>query len=239
MVLGLVLAKWDNKFGAVLVDKFSDDKNFSISGEDMMTIYTFHSMGELTTGYLSMKRESLNVGSFFLNVKEKNEKYYLAAILDRDEDPNDFREVITTCAEILMKTLIKPDLEEEHNFIPQLAVFYSRILVEKATIQGKTFEQIDKRIKEFDEDLRESEKELRMLKESKERIIELESGSIEDRYKKLRKEFNQLLLDFKELEIKYRELKVENEKMNRDLKRARLDAIGLRNQLLNTKSRND
>ncbi|NHI93166.1 MAG: hypothetical protein EAX96_11740 [Candidatus Lokiarchaeota archaeon] len=232
MVRGLVLAKWDNKFGAILVEKFSDDKKFSISGEDLMMIYTFHSMGELTTGFMTMKREGLNVGSFFLNIQEKNEKYYLAVILNTDEDPNDFREVLTTCAEILMKTLIKPDLQDKHNFLPQMAVFYSRILVEKAAIQGKTFEDIDKRIKELDKDLKRSELELKTLIES-DRIVELESGTIEDKYIKLRKEFNQLLVDFKELDVKYRELKIENEKMKKDLEKARLDGIGLRNQLLN------
>ena len=232
MVRGLVLAKWDNKFGAVLVEKFSNDKDFSITGEDLMMIYTFHSMGELTTGFMTMKREGLNVGSFFLNVQEKNQKYYLAAILDTEEDPNDFREVLTTCAEILMKTLIKPDLEEKHNYLPQMAVFYSRILVEKKAIQGKTFEDINKRILELNNDLKKSESELKMLLES-DRIVELESGTLEEKYIKLRKEFNQLLVEFKELDVKYKEVKIENVKMKKDLEKARLDAIGLRNQLLN------
>ena len=231
MVRGLVLAKWDNKFGAVLVEKYSHNKDFSISGEDLMMIYTFHSMGELITGFMTMKREGLNVGSFFLNVQEKNEKYYLAAILNTDEDPNDFREVLTTCAEILMKTLIKPDLEEKHNYLPQMAVFYSRILVELKAIQGNTFEDINKRISELDKDLKKSELELKTLLES-DRIVELESGTIEEKFIKLRKDFTKLLVDFKELDVKYKEVKIENVRMKKDLEKARLDAIGLRNQLL-------
>ncbi len=235
MVKGLVLAKWDNKFGAVLVEKFSKEKDFNITGEDMMTIYTFHSMGELTTGFLSMRRESLNVGSFFLNITQNNQKYYLAVILDENEDPNDFNEVLSTCAEILMKTLIKPDLSENHNFLPQLSVFYARILVEKSVIQGKTFEEIDKRMEELDKDLKEKESELKTLQESSEKIGEIETGSIED-YKKLRKIFNELKQDFKELEIKHKEVKVQNEKLKKDLERARLEAIELRNQLIESKS---
>ena len=235
MVKGLVLAKWDNKYGAVLVEKFSKEKDFDISGEDMMTIYTFHSMGELTTGFLSMRRETLNVGSFFLNIAQNNEKYYLAVILDEEEDPNDFNEVLTTCAEILMKTLIKPDLSESHNFLPQLSVFYARMLVEKSVLQGKTFEEIDKRMIELDKDLKEKESELNILKESSEKIGEIETGSVED-YKKLRKIFNELAHDFKELEIKHKEVKVENEKLKKDIERSRLEAIEIRNQLLESKS---
>jgi len=235
VVKGLVLAKWDNKFGAVLVDKFSKEKDFDISGEDMMTIYTFHSMGELTTGFLSMRRETLNVGSFFLNIAQNNEKYYLAVILDEEEDPNDFSEVLSTCAEILMKTLIKPDLNESHNFLPQLSVFYARVLVEKSVLQGKTFEEIDKRMQELDKDLKEKESELNLLKQSSEKIGEIETGSFED-YKKLRKNFNELITEFKELEIKHKEVKVENEKLKKDIERARLEAIEIRNQLLESKT---
>lgn len=235
MVKGLVLAKWDNKFGAVLVDKFSKEKDFEISGEDMMTIYTFHSMGELTTGFLSMRRETLNVGSFFLNIAQNNEKYYLAVILDEEEDPNDFSEVLSTCAEILMKTLIKPDLSENHNFLPQLSVFYARILVEKSALQGKTFEEIDKRMLELDKDLKEKESELNVLMKSSESIGQIETGSFED-YKKLRRMFDELIQHFKELEIKHKEVKVENEKLKKDLERARLEAIELRNQVLESKS---
>ena len=235
LVKGLVLAKWDNKFGAVLVDKFSKEKDFDVSGEDLMTVYTFHSMGELTTGFLSMRRETLNVGSFFLNVTQNNEKYYLAVILDEEEDPNDFSGVLSTCAEILMKTLIKPDLSETHNFLPQLSVFYARILVEKSVLQGKTFEEIDKRMVELDKDLKEKESELKTLKDSSETIGEIETGSFEN-YKKLREKFNEIKHDFKELEIKHKEVKVENENLKKDLERARLEAIEIRNQLLESRS---
>ncbi|MHC1591863.1 MAG: hypothetical protein ACXQS8_07245 [Candidatus Helarchaeales archaeon] len=227
-MLGVVLAKWDNKYGAKVYSKYP--KDLQIDDEQAMSIYTFHSMGGLKSGFMAIKREDLNVASYFLNITETNEKYFLAILFEEDEDPYRFENKLTDISRELWQILLKPDIDE--NKIEEvLPKYFTLILKEQIAQLKKTTIEQQRELQLHKEQLDAIQKEVEAFRNNSEIVREFKNGSIEEKYSKLRKENLELKNLLRQNELKIRELKKYNETLKRDLKVLKEESIELRTKL--------
>ena len=114
----LVVTRWDDKTGVVLVAKYPED--FEVSSDDLMRIFTAHAMGSPEPGFLTMRLEELrlNVASYYTGMGREREQYNIMLFLDLDEDPTTFEDPLIDAAKNILDNIDKPELPEvlEWNF---------------------------------------------------------------------------------------------------------------------------
>ncbi len=103
MPQGIVVVKWDEAEGTILVSKYPNSAE--ISSDEMMRIFTSHAMGEGKPGFLAMKIGSLNIASYYTGLALRGmPQHYVAILLAEDEDATVFEGPLTeTSTELLQK----------------------------------------------------------------------------------------------------------------------------------------
>jgi len=125
MPKGLIMVRWDDKVGIVAEGKYPD--SLVISEDQMMRIFTTHAMGGGEAGFLTMMIEGLNIASYYTGLPEEGkDQFYLALILNDDENPDSFEEALTETLQILIPIRKKPEFK---------------------TILGQTYRKIGKYLK--------------------------------------------------------------------------------------------
>lgn len=122
MPVGILVLKWDNEIGPVLISAYPESLD---PPKNLQTqIYSAHRYSSLEPGFGKLTLKNNKIVSFFSGLGEHHisvENYVVALLLRRDEDPNKYEGVLKKiAAEILgniennkYKKLIKKLYEEE------------------------------------------------------------------------------------------------------------------------------
>ncbi|MEM2110203.1 MAG: hypothetical protein QW327_06970 [Candidatus Odinarchaeota archaeon] len=121
MPKGLIIIRWDDKLGAIVEAKHPE--NLQVSDDHVMRIFTTHTLGDTAQGFLSMKIEDLNVASYYSGVlKGDAGQFCVSLILEKDEDPELFEEILVEAALNIVEKFKTP------SFIEDVISEYERIL---------------------------------------------------------------------------------------------------------------
>jgi hypothetical protein len=99
MPSGIILLKWDNEIGPVLVSSYP--ANLKITNNILTQIYSSHRYSSLEPSFSSLTLKNNKVVSFFSGLGEKFvsvENYVVALLLRRDENPAQYREILNKIA---------------------------------------------------------------------------------------------------------------------------------------------
>ncbi len=100
MPSGLILIRWDNQIGPVLIKAFPD--TLKVTNNLLTQIYSAHRYSSLAANFSSLTLKNSKVVSFFSGMEEGKivgvPNYVVALILRRDENINSFREILKKAA---------------------------------------------------------------------------------------------------------------------------------------------
>ncbi len=100
MPSGLILLRWDNQIGPILVKAFPD--NLKVTNNLLTQIYSAHRYSSLAANFSSLTLKNSKVVSFFSGMEEGKivgvANYVVALILRRDENINSFRDILKKAA---------------------------------------------------------------------------------------------------------------------------------------------
>lgn len=99
MPTGIILLKWDNEIGPVLVQAFPE--SLKVTNNILTQIYSSHRYSSLAPGFSSLTLKNNKVVSFFSGLGEKYievENYVVALLLRRDENPANYRDILNKIA---------------------------------------------------------------------------------------------------------------------------------------------
>ena len=113
MVKGMIMARWDDRLGVVLEAKYPETVTQGFTDDDYLTIFSTHAMSE-RAGFLAMRIKRLNLASYYSGIPENEgqDQYYVALLLDPQEDPNPFEERLSETARMLIPMVGKPQFDE-------------------------------------------------------------------------------------------------------------------------------
>ncbi len=108
---GLFICRWDDRIGVVLENAFPSSVEAELTDEDRLTIFSTHALSE-KAGVMAMRIRRLNILSYYTGLPEgnKTDQYYVALVLDPDENPDQFEERLQEVANI--PQVGKPGFEE-------------------------------------------------------------------------------------------------------------------------------
>jgi len=100
MPSGLILLRWDNQIGPILVSAYPD--NLKVTNNLLTQIYSAHRYSSLAANFSSLTLKNSKVVSFFSGMEEGKivgvPNYVVALILRRDENINSFRDILKKAA---------------------------------------------------------------------------------------------------------------------------------------------
>ena len=99
MPVGILVLRWDNEIGPVLITSFPE--NLKITNNLLTQIYSAHRYSSLTPGFSSLTLKNNKVVSFFSGLGEKYvevENYVVALLLRRDESVATYRAILNKIA---------------------------------------------------------------------------------------------------------------------------------------------
>ncbi len=103
MPLGIVLIRWDNEVGPMLIQ--AHPENLKVTNNLLTQIYSAHRYSSLAPGFSSLTLKNKKVVSFFSGMGETVigvPNYVVALLIRRDEQVGAFREILKkAAAEIL------------------------------------------------------------------------------------------------------------------------------------------
>jgi hypothetical protein len=104
MPSGLILIRWDNQVGPILVKAFPE--NLKVTNNLLTQIYSAHRYSSLAANFSSLTLKNSKIVSFFSGMEEGKivgvPNYVVALILRRDENIAAFRDILKkAAAEIL------------------------------------------------------------------------------------------------------------------------------------------
>jgi hypothetical protein len=104
MPVGLIVIRWDNQVGPVLVKTFPE--SLEVTNDLLAQIYSAHQYSSLDANFSSLTLKNSKIVSFFSGTEEGKmvgvPNYVVALILRRDEDIAAFRDTLKkAAAEIL------------------------------------------------------------------------------------------------------------------------------------------
>ncbi|WEU40564.1 MAG: hypothetical protein OdinLCB4_001135 [Candidatus Odinarchaeum yellowstonii] len=112
MPKGLIVIRWDDKLGAIVEAKHPPD--LQVRDDHVMRIFTTHTLGDAAQGFLSMKIEDLNVASYYSGVlKSDAGQFCISLILEKDEDPEVFEEILVETALTILEKFRTPTFYDE------------------------------------------------------------------------------------------------------------------------------
>ncbi len=100
MPSGLILIRWDNQIGPVLIKAFPD--TLKVTNNLLTQIYSAHRYSSLAANFSSLTLKNSKVVSFFSGMEEGKivgvPNYVVALILRRDENIASFRDILKKAA---------------------------------------------------------------------------------------------------------------------------------------------
>ena len=235
MPQGIILAKWDDEigFGALLEAQFPLEESFQISVEDLITIYTFHSMGGLKSGFMMITREDLNVASYFYNLKDEiSDNYYLSLILTKNEKASEYQEILTQYANLILPLIKKQKFK---NIELKLANFYSNILLilikRLLTLEKNSQKKIlenNQIISNLNNKIEELNIQITQIRQLNNILPNERQNNLLNNNVKLTQELKKKDLRIKELKNYVNRLKLIEEKLNNEISNLRTKIIDLK-----------
>lgn len=110
---GIIIIKWDNELGAVLVAKYP--KNLNITTKLLTNIYASHRINNLEPNFATITLTDSKVISFFSGFGENiivQPNYIIALILRRDEKPIIFKDILKKGAAQILSNLDEKKYEK-------------------------------------------------------------------------------------------------------------------------------
>ncbi|MHA1734312.1 MAG: hypothetical protein ACTSU5_20425 [Promethearchaeota archaeon] len=88
-------------------------QRLNISGDDTLSVFSTHAMSE-RAGFMAMRIKRLNIASYYTGIPEGEgeDQFYVALLLDPNEDPAPFEESLTETAKMIIPAVGKPNFEE-------------------------------------------------------------------------------------------------------------------------------
>lgn len=112
MPKGIVVIRWDDKLGALVEVKHP--QQLEVTQDHIMRIFTTHTLGDSTQGFLSMKIEDLNVASYYSGIIPQLESQFcVSLLLNSDEEAELFEEVLVEAAVEILEAFQKPIFQEK------------------------------------------------------------------------------------------------------------------------------
>ncbi|MHA1230183.1 MAG: hypothetical protein ACTSRP_06960 [Candidatus Helarchaeota archaeon] len=238
MPKGIILAKWDEEIGlgALLEAQFPPEDMFKVSVEDLVTIYTFHSMGGLKNGFMMITRKDLNVASYFFKIKDESKdnstSYYLSIILTKNEKAADFQNFLVNNVGSLIPLIKNKDFKQIEL---KLACFYTDLLfslikriimIERSNI--KKLKEKDKEIEQLKNKIEEYKIKIDQLQMLNNNPLTSKEETLLNENINLKKEIKRKELKLRELETYINRLKLREEKLNKELSILRSKLIELK-----------
>lgn len=125
MPQGILILKWDNEIGPVLITNYPD--TLKITNNLLTQIYSAHRYSSLEPGFSSLTLKNNKVVSFFSGLGETHievENYIVALLLRRDENVNAYREVLNKIAAQILSNIENNKYKE---LIPKLYEELARV----------------------------------------------------------------------------------------------------------------
>ncbi len=110
---GLFICRWDDRIGVVLENAFPSSVEAELTDEDRLTIFSTHALSE-KAGVMAMRIRRLNILSYYTGLPEgnKTDQYYVALVLDPDENPDQFEERLQEVANMIIPQVGKSGFDE-------------------------------------------------------------------------------------------------------------------------------
>ena len=118
MPLGIIVLKWDNQIGPVLIALYPE--TLKITNNLLTQVYSAHRYSSLEPGFSSLTLKNYKIVSFFSGLGENFvavENYIVALLLRRDENVNRYRQVLN---KIAAKILENVENDKYIDLIPKL-----------------------------------------------------------------------------------------------------------------------
>lgn len=99
--------------GVVLEAKYPDDITAGLVDDDLLTIFSTHAMTE-QAGILSMRIKRFSIVSYYTGIPESEgeSQYFVALVLNDNENPNTFEESLTEIAKMIIDSIDKPGFDD-------------------------------------------------------------------------------------------------------------------------------
>ena len=112
-IRGIIISRWDDRLGVVLEGAHPKNVADSLNDDDLLTIFSTHAISE-KAGVMAMRIKRLNIISYYSGLPEgeKTDQFFVALILEPDEDPNPYEEGLSEIANMIIPTVGKPGFEE-------------------------------------------------------------------------------------------------------------------------------
>ncbi len=125
MPIGILLLKWDNEIGPVLIA--AHPENTKVTNNMLTQIYSAHRYSSLAPGFSSLTLKNNKVVSFFSGLGEKYievQNYVIALLLRRDEEVNKYRDILNKIAANILANIENNKYKE---LIPKLYQDLTRV----------------------------------------------------------------------------------------------------------------
>jgi hypothetical protein len=125
MPLGILILRWDNQIGPVLIAIYPE--TLKITNNLLTQIYSAHRYSSLEPGFSSLTLKNNKIVSFFSGLGENHievENYIVALLLRRDENVNTYRNILNSIA---AKILGNIENDKYKKLIPKLYKELSQI----------------------------------------------------------------------------------------------------------------
>ncbi|MHA1145619.1 MAG: hypothetical protein ACTSRW_12840 [Candidatus Helarchaeota archaeon] len=107
MALGIILLKWENEVGTSLIAQFPE--RYRVTEKLLMSIYSTHRLSTNDPSFATTTQPNMRVLSFFSGLDINNcvgaPNYIVALLLRKDENPNDFRDILKSAAGEILSNL--------------------------------------------------------------------------------------------------------------------------------------
>ena len=125
MPIGILLLKWDNEIGPVLITAYPE--NTKVTNNMLTQIYSAHRYSSLAPGFSSLTLKNNKVVSFFSGLGEKYievQNYVIALLLRRDEEVNKYRDILNKIAANILANITNNKYKE---LVPKLYQDLTRV----------------------------------------------------------------------------------------------------------------
>ncbi|MHA1821800.1 MAG: hypothetical protein ACTSU2_05255 [Promethearchaeota archaeon] len=125
MPLGILVLKWDNEIGPVLISSYPN--SLKVPNNLLTQIYSAHRYSSLKPGFSSLTLKNNKVVSFFSGLGENHievENYIVALLLRRDESVSSYRKILNKIAAEILANI---ENKKYKKLIPKLYEDLSKI----------------------------------------------------------------------------------------------------------------
>lgn len=106
MTRGILIIKWDNEIGAVLLTKYP--KTLKITSKRLTNIYANHRIDSSEPSFATLTLKDSKIASFFSGIGENSvgePNHIVALVLRRDDMPKEFHAILKTGAESILSNI--------------------------------------------------------------------------------------------------------------------------------------